>query len=53
MTEHHSSKSDIDKLESMLRKKPQVGKPVSKIPLDNDKYPQLWFEHQEDLVKII
>jgi hypothetical protein len=42
--------SDIDRLESLLRKKPQVGKPITKIPLANDKYPQLWFDHQEDLV---
>jgi hypothetical protein len=47
MSDHH----DIDKLESLLRKRPQVGKPVTKIPLDADKYPQLWFDHQEDLVK--
>jgi hypothetical protein len=33
-----------------LRKKPQLGKPQTKIPLkDPTKYPQLWFDHQDDL----
>ncbi len=43
----HSQK--LDELENILRKPPQVGKPKSKIPINHEKYPQLWFDHQEDL----
>lgn len=32
-----------------MKKKPQIGKPVTKIPIDESKYPSLWFDNQEDL----
>lgn len=34
-----------------MKKKVQVGEPKTKIPLkgDSSKYPNLWFENQEDL----
>lgn len=32
-----------------MKKKPQVGKPKTKIPIDETKYPDLWFDNQEDL----
>lgn len=44
-----STHSKLDELESVLRKQPQVEKPKSKIPINHEKYPQLWFDHQEDL----
>jgi hypothetical protein len=44
-----SDHSKLDELESVLRKPPQIEKPKSKIPINHEKYPQLWFDHQEDL----
>lgn len=39
-----------DRLEELLRKKPQVEKPSTKIPLKNpENYPQLHFDNQDDL----
>lgn len=32
-----------------MKKKPQQGKPKTKIPIDESKYPSLWFDNQEDL----
>ena len=48
MSNHQGN--DIDRLEVLLRKPNQVGKPVTKIPLkEPEKYADLWFDHQEDL----
>lgn len=33
----------------MIRKKKQVGEVRTKIPIDQNKYPHLWFDNQEDL----
>lgn len=45
-----SDNTYLDRLELLLRKKPQVGKPETKIPLKNaEKYPQLWFDTQDEL----
>jgi hypothetical protein len=53
MSDFNSNRQKLDELESHLRKPTQVGKPKSKIPINHDKYPQLWFDHQEDLVIFI
>ena len=50
MSDYNNDKDKLDQLETLLRKSPQLTKPKTKIPIDNDKYPQLWFDHQEDLV---
>jgi hypothetical protein len=49
MSDYNQERQKLDQLENILRKAPQVGKPKSKIPINHDKYPQLWFDHQEDL----
>jgi hypothetical protein len=33
----------------LIRKKKQVGEVKTKIPIDQSKYPHLWFDNQEDL----
>ena len=49
MSDYSQERQKLDELENILRKQPQVGKPKSKIPINHEKYPQLWFDHQEDL----
>jgi hypothetical protein len=45
-----TNQDKLQELQNILRKKPQIGRPVTKIPLLNkEKYADLWFDNQEDL----